>query len=44
MLPMAFLPLLPVLQENKSDLSRRTRWGLFKVSLAMAVLSGMVLG
>ncbi|MCB4408215.1 vitamin K epoxide reductase family protein [Synechococcus sp. MU1642] len=41
---MALLPLLPGLQENKSDLSRRTWWGLFTVSLAMAVFSGVLLG
>ena len=44
MLLMALLPLLPGLQENKSDLSRRTWWGLFMVSLAMAVFSGVLLG
>jgi uncharacterized membrane protein/glutaredoxin len=41
---MALLPLLPGLQENKADLSRRTWWGLFTVSLAMAVFSGVLLG
>jgi len=41
---MALLPLLPGLQENKSDLSRRTWWGLFTVSLVMAVFSGVLLG
>ena len=41
---MALLPLLPGLQENKSDLSRRTWWGLFAVSLGMAVFSGVLLG
>ena len=41
---MALLPLLPGLQENKSDLSRRTWWGLFTVSLGMAVFSGVLLG
>ena len=41
---MALLPLLPGLQENKSDLSRRTWWGLFTVSLSMAVFSGVLLG
>ena len=44
MLLMALLPLLPGLQENKSDLSRRTWWGLFTVSLSMAVFSGVLLG
>ena len=38
---MALLPLLPGLQENKGDLSRRTWWGLFGVSLGMAVFSGV---
>jgi len=43
-LMLALLPLLPVLQENKADLSRRTWWGLFSVSLGMAVFSGVLLG
>jgi uncharacterized membrane protein len=34
---MALVPLLPGLQENKSELSRRTWWGLFMVSTGMAV-------
>ncbi len=41
---MALLPLLPGLNENKTDLSRRTWWGLFTVSLGMAVFSGVLLG
>ena len=41
---LALLPLLPGLQENKVDLSRRTWWGLFSVSLGMAVFSGVLLG
>jgi uncharacterized membrane protein len=41
---MALLPLLPGLQENKSELSRRTWWGLFMVSTGMAVFSGVLLG
>ena len=41
---MALLPLLPGLQENKADLSRRTWWGLFSVSLGMAVFSAVLLG
>ena len=41
---MALLPLLPGLQENKGDLSRRTCWGLFTVSLGMAVFSCVLLG
>ena len=41
---MALLPLLPGLQENKANLSRRTWWGLFAVSLAMAVFSGVLVG
>ena len=43
-LVMALLPLLPGLQENKSDLSRRTWWGMFAASLGMAVFSGVLLG
>ena len=41
---MALLPLLPGLTENKAELSRRTWWGLFSVSLGMAVFSGVLLG
>ena len=41
---MALLPLLPGLQESKADLSRRTWWGLFAVSLGMAIFSGVLLG
>ena len=41
---LALLPLLPGLQENKADLSRRTWWGLFSASLGMAVFSGVLLG
>lgn len=41
---MALLPLLPGLNGNKTDLSRRTWWGLFTVSLGMAVFSGVLLG
>ena len=41
---MALLPLLPGLTENKADLSRRTWWGLFTVSTAMAVFSAVLLG
>ena len=41
---MALLPLLPGLSENKAELSRRTWWGLFSVSLGMAVFSGVLLG
>ena len=41
---MALLPLLPGLQENKADLSRRTWWGLFAVSVGMAVFSLVLLG
>ena len=36
---MAIIPLLPSLSENKSNLSRRTWWGLFVISTAMAVFS-----
>ena len=41
---MALVPLLPGLQENKANLSRRTWWGLFAVSLGMAVFSGVLVG
>ena len=41
---MALLPLLPGLTENKADLSRRTWWGVFTVSTAMAVFSAVLLG
>ena len=43
-LVMALLPLLPGLAENKSELSRRTWWGMFSVSLGMVVFSGVLLG
>ena len=43
-LVMALVPLLPGLAENRSDLSRRTWWGLFAVSLGMAVFSVVLLG
>ena len=43
-LVMAIGPLLPGLAENKTDLSRRTWWGLFTVSLAMAVFSLVLIG
>jgi len=43
-LVMALVPLLPGLMENRSDLSRRTWWGLFTVSLGMAVFSLVLLG
>ena len=41
---MALLPLLPGLQENKAELSRRTWWGLFAVSVGMAMFSLVLLG
>ena len=43
-LVMAIVPLLPGLSENKADLSRRTWWGLFTVSLSMAVFSFVLMG
>ena len=43
-LAMAILPLLPGLAENKADVSRRTWWGLFTVSLGMAVFSLVLIG
>ena len=41
---MALVPLLPGLSENRGDLSRRTWWGLFVVSLGMAVFSLVLVG
>ncbi|MGC6482761.1 MAG: vitamin K epoxide reductase family protein [Synechococcus sp.] len=43
-LVMAIVPLLPGLSENKADLSRRTWWGLFTVSVGMAVFSLVLIG
>ena len=43
-LVMAVVPLLPGLSENKADLSRRTWWGLFTVSLVMTVFSLVLVG
>ena len=43
-LVMAIVPLLPGLSENKADLSRRTWWGLFTVSLSMAIFSFVLMG
>jgi len=43
-LVMAILPLLPGLAENKTDLSRRTWWGLFTVATGMAVFSLVLVG
>ena len=43
-LAMAILPLLPGLADNKTDVSRRTWWGLFTVSLGMAVFSLVLIG
>ncbi len=40
---MALLPLLPVAAENKGDLSRRTWWGIFTVSLCMSAFSLVLL-
>ncbi|BEV35196.1 vitamin K epoxide reductase family protein [Synechococcus sp. M16CYN] len=41
---MTLMPLLPGLQENKADLSRRTWWGLFTLSTSMAAFSAVLLG
>ena len=41
---MALVPLLPGLSENRGDLARRTWWGLFAVSLGMAVFSLVLVG
>ena len=43
-LVMAIVPLLPGLAENKTELSRRTWWGLFVASLSMAVFSLALIG
>ena len=43
-LVMAIVPLLPGLAENKTDLSRRTWWGLFVASLSMAMFSLALIG
>ncbi len=43
-LVMAIIPLLPGLSENKVDLSRRTWWGLFAASSAMAAFSSLLMG
>jgi len=43
-LVMAIVPLLPGLAENKTDLSRRTWWGLFTMSVGMAVFSLLLVG
>ena len=43
-LVMALVPLLPGLADNRNDLSRRSWWGLFTVSLGMAVFSMVLLG
>ncbi len=41
---MAILPLLPGLSKNKTDLSRKTWWGLFFTSCGMAVFSLILVG
>ena len=43
-LVMAILPFLPGLAENKTDLSRRTWWGMFSASLGMTVFSLVLMG
>ena len=43
-LVMAIVPLLPGLAENKTELSRRTWWGLFVASVSMAVFSLALIG
>ena len=43
-LVMALVLLLPGLSDNRIDLSRRTWWGLFTVSLGMAVFSLVLVG
>ena len=40
---MAIFPLLPALPENKFELYRRTWWGIFVISCAMAVFSLLLL-
>ena len=41
---MAIVPLLPGLSESKAGISRRTWWGLFAVSCAMAIFSFVLIG
>jgi len=41
---MAILPLLPGLSENKTDISRRTWWGLFLSTCGMTVFSLLLVG
>ncbi len=41
---MAIAPLLPGLSENKTELSRRTWWGLFLASCGMSVFSLILIG
>ena len=43
-LVMAILPLLPGLSENKTDLSKRTWWGLFITTCGMAIFSLFLIG
>ncbi len=43
-LVMTILPLLPGLNENKADLSRRTWWSLFYISCGMSVFSLLLVG
>ncbi len=41
---MAILPFLPGLSDSKTNLSRRTWWGLFTVSCGMAIFSLLLIG
>ncbi|HJN35841.1 MAG: vitamin K epoxide reductase family protein [Prochlorococcus sp.] len=41
---MAIVPLLPGLSDSKADMARRTWWGLFAVSCAMATFSLVLIG
>ena len=41
---LALLPLLPGLNENKIDLSRKTWWGLFFISSSMTIFSLLLIG
>tara|TARA_Y100001968_G_scaffold49997_2_gene40419 strand:+ start:8251 stop:9195 length:945 start_codon:yes stop_codon:yes gene_type:complete len=41
---MSILPFLPIIRENKINLSRKSWWGLFFLSCAMAIFSLLLIG
>ncbi len=43
-LGMAIFPFLPIVSENKPDISRKTWWGIFAISCAMSVFSLLLMG